>query len=152
MGRSVGFTTSAQRVIAALRAALKAESNRAGASRLIDILIIDDERNFSKAIDHPDYHVDLVRDCYSAIDLIESGKEYAFIFLDHDLGQDEDGKKLTIMPFVDYVGFCCFVDSKNFSETDFFIHTQNPVGRENIKRSLLRHDLTVMDTDAGLWQ
>lgn len=52
--------------------------------------------------------------------------------LDHDLGEDENGN---ILPTgYDLVKFIC---ENNFSINEIYIHTANPVGRENMYQTLL---------------
>lgn len=111
-------------------------------------LIIDDERDFPKAYDDFD-EVTVVRTAHEGIDLLEHNDEshYDLVFLDHDLGDNK-----TIMPFMDYIGFCCFFETKDLTNIQFIIHTQNPAGREKIKRVLDRWDLHYSHTDAGSWQ
>ena len=67
-----------------------------------------------------------------AITMVVSGKRWEAVSLDHDLGDyaDDGGDAIK---FVDWM-----VETQTFPSI-VYLHTSNPVGRDNMKRSLIRH-------------
>lgn len=86
-------------------------------------------------------YVDDLRDCpdgfvvartyYEAIHILES-REVAILTLDHDLGEDVDGKELP--NGYDLVKYFC---EHGLRADKIYIHTDNPVGRQNMYETLL---------------
>jgi hypothetical protein len=67
-----------------------------------------------------------------AIKMVESANKWDAVSLDHDLGDyAEDGGDA--IKFVDWM-----VMTGNLPAT-IYIHTSNPVGRDNMRRTLMRH-------------
>lgn len=99
-------------------------------------------------------YVDDLRDCPEGFVVARSFQEALYFFshyeiellsLDHDLGEDEKGN---ILPsgydLVKHIG------EYGLKADTIYIHTDNPVGRENMHSSLLsfkRHSLIDPDTD-----
>lgn len=79
-------------------------------------LVVDDERTF----DLPGWEVVHARTSKEAMSLIEEF-EWNAIFLDHDLGGADT--TISVARYMKEIGFNGLV----------YIHTQNPVGRKNLK-------------------
>ncbi|SDM15343.1 MULTISPECIES: cyclic-phosphate processing receiver domain-containing protein [Paenibacillus] len=86
-------------------------------------------------------YVDDLRDCpegfvvartyYEAIHILETRK-VAILTLDHDLGEDVDGKELP--NGYELVKYFC---EHGLRADKIYIHTDNPVGRQNMYETLL---------------
>lgn len=85
-------------------------------------VFLDDERE-------PPNGFILVRNIYECIEFLRSG-EVEILSLDHDLG---DGKK-TGYDLVKYM-----VEHNIYPSKAVYIHTMNPVGRENMYKTLVRY-------------
>ncbi|MET3209756.1 UNVERIFIED_CONTAM: hypothetical protein ABIC26_002703 [Paenibacillus sp. PvR008] len=91
--------------------------------------------------DKIDLYVDDLRDCpdgfvvartyYEAIHILETGS-VRILTLDHDLGEDVDGKELP--NGYDLVKYFC---ENGFRADKIYLHTDNPVGRKNMYETLL---------------
>lgn len=92
-------------------------------------------------MDKINLYVDDLRDCpegfvvartyYEAIHILES-QEFGILTLDHDLGEDTEGNELP--SGYDLVKYFC---EHGLSVDKIYIHTDNPVGRENMYKTLL---------------
>jgi len=95
-------------------------------------MFLDDERDLaSHMVDDPDWIV--VRSYSSAVEVFEKHGCPCYISFDHDLGGGKTGFNVAQW-IVD-----CDLDSRgNFIpyDFDFTLHSQNPVGRNNIKMLL----------------
>ncbi|SFD02263.1 hypothetical protein SAMN05443252_11415 [Bacillus sp. OV322] len=90
-------------------------------------------------------YVDDLRDCPEGFiiartvdEAINLCKQYKIhlLSLDHDLGEDECGLLLpTGYDFVKY--FCQHAIEEHFEVDKIYLHTDNPVGRENMLQTLL---------------
>lgn len=87
-------------------------------------LYVDDLR------DCPDGYT-LARTCSEAIKILES-REVNILTLDHDLGEDEEGKELP--NGYDLVKYFC---EHGLRVNKIYMHTDNPVGRNNMYETLL---------------
>lgn len=76
-----------------------------------------------------DFYV--ARDFYKAVQLIENNK-VDILSLDHDLGCDEQGSLLKTG--YDFVKWFCLA---GYKVDRIYIHTDNPVGRDNMYETLL---------------
>ncbi|KAF6565396.1 hypothetical protein G9G63_09570 [Paenibacillus sp. EKM202P] len=91
--------------------------------------------------DKIDLYVDDLRDCpdgfvvarsyYEAIHILET-KSVGILTLDHDLGEDIDGKELP--NGYDLVKYFC---EHGLRADKIYLHTDNPVGRKNMYETLL---------------
>ncbi|GAB6989434.1 cyclic-phosphate processing receiver domain-containing protein [Paenibacillus pini] len=91
--------------------------------------------------EHINLYVDDLRDCpdgfvvartYKEAIKILKNKEVNILTLDHDLGEDEEGKELP--NGYDLVKYFC---EHGLKVNKIYIHTDNPVGRKNMYETLL---------------
>ena len=95
-------------------------------------LFIDDER----------FPVDdswiIVRSSAEAIQVLKDLGMPSFISFDHDLGGDD-----TSINFINYMIGCLLDNNINLPEDfDYYVHSQNPVGKQNIEglmQSIIKH-------------
>ena len=90
-------------------------------------IFLDDER-FPSSKDEKDYTI--VRNYEDFVDLINTLGLPKYISFDHDLGENETGYDCAKF----LVEYC--LDNNKKPTFEFYVHSQNPVGRENIKRLL----------------
>ena len=95
-------------------------------------LIIDDERNF---IFPADDFIVYARSSEEALYLLESGEHFDEVWLDGDLGEDDD-----IAPVYHYIEHRAGFEHP-LPVGGYVIHTQNPVWRELLVRMFLRWGL-----------
>lgn len=112
-------------------------------------LFIDDERSPIDYIDdwNASANIDIwAKDSMSALRALKwwyglsDYPSFITIYFDHDLGEDD-----TTMPVVDWLAMSAFDGVVNPETVICIVHTQNPVGRDNIKSSLQRWGYRVMD-------
>lgn len=96
--------------------------------------IIDDERTFAEVPGLEAVYLRNSADACAQLTEMLQKKEEATLMLDHDLGEDD-----TIGPFVDILLEAAFNDPQVCDLFKIFVHTQNPVGADNIMRSLERY-------------
>lgn len=104
------------------------------------VLLIDDLRNFREGIEFrfrentADADVTIARTSAEALDILAEQNDWDEIWLDHDLGEP-NGQLDTIMPVVDYLSEKAFNDEP-VNVNWIFIHTSNPVGRDQMALTL----------------
>ena len=77
--------------------------------------------------------VSVARNYEEALNLLKKGELVNILSLDHDLGEDETGQLL--LSGYDLVKTIC---AEGFTHIQsIYIHTDNPVGRENMYQTLL---------------
>lgn len=101
-------------------------------------LFVDDIREPTFVKRWGEYYDTIARTSKQAIDVLEeyyaeNSNRQLVIYLDHDLGGDD-----TTMPVVMWLAEAAFDGRVNPERVSCIIHTQNPVGRENIKMTLKR--------------
>jgi len=99
-------------------------------------LFIDDERN--PPISWCDEPVKICRSSSEAISCISMHGIPDFISFDHDLGGED-----TAIKVINWLENSCIEHNLRFSESfEFYVHSQNPVGAENIQyrmQALIKH-------------
>lgn len=90
-------------------------------------IFLDDER-FPSAKDEKEYII--VRNYDEFVDLINKYGLPKYISFDRDLGENETGYDCAKF----LVEYC--LDNNKKPIFEFYVHSQNPVGKENIKRLL----------------
>lgn len=90
-------------------------------------IFLDDER-FPSSKDKKDYNI--VRNYEEFVDLINTFGLPKYISFDHDLGERETGYDCAKF----LVEYC--LDNNNKPNFEFYVHSQNPVGKENITKLL----------------
>lgn len=104
-----------------------------------NILLIDDLRHFRPEILDglpADSYIRICRTVESAMEVLHyDQRQWDQVWLDHDLGKDEDGETVEVIPVIDYierrVRFGHAIPVANY-----IIHTSNGVGAGNIARAL----------------
>ena len=91
-------------------------------------LFLDDER-IPTDYDFNGNNIFVVRDCESAVEIIEKLGVPEFIWFDHDLGPGQTGYDFAKW-FVNYVHINGVAFPEDF---DYIVISMNPVGRDNIK-------------------
>ena len=111
-------------------------------------VVVDDLRTFDS-----DEDIIYLRNAKDAIFFIFERFNKAYmdpitdLYLDHDLGYDEDMNKTTIMPVVDFLVFLAQTEKSWTIVHKIFVHSQNPVGVENVVRALRNYyDVTAIPT------
>lgn len=114
-------------------------------SMTIRILVIDDLRSFRENVE-PAGEVTYARTSQEALSILSEDIEgFQEIWFDHDLGE-VDGRIDSTMPIVDWLSEKAFNDEPY--NAHIFIHTSNPVGRQNINQSLTRWGYGTTHVDA----
>lgn len=91
-------------------------------------LFLDDER-FPPGEDISGWVI--CRTSAGAIDFVKTCGWPSFISFDHDLGGDD-----TAMTFVDWITTQVLDEGRANLPFDYFVHSQNPIGAENIQVKL----------------
>lgn len=100
------------------------------------VLVIDDLRVFIWP-DDPEVNVVYARTLYEGNCRLHE-QAWDEVWFDHDLGVDEDGNEIDIMPLVNQLDEeACLGAPVAIGQV--LICTDNGVGRENIRRALERH-------------
>lgn len=109
------------------------------------LLVIDDLRSF-----RDEYHRDEVvyaRTSKEGLTRLNSFDQLDELWLDHDLGM-VDGEVDSIMPVIDHLSFLAMNETP-FQVDQIFVHTSNPVGAEQMMRSLNRWGYRAVKVDAS---
>jgi hypothetical protein len=100
-------------------------------------LFLDDER------DPPDGVWTVARTFEEATAIVLDRGLPEYISFDHDLGVNSDGTLArTGADFARWIGDFALETDNNLGGFQWYVHSQNPIGRENIEaylRSLIRH-------------
>lgn len=95
-------------------------------------MFIDDIRDAKKY--YPDLDMVVVRDYYSACDYVNQNGLPVFVSFDHDLGDTSVDEK-TGYSFAKFL--IDYMFEHNIQEPfEYYVHSSNPVGRENIENYL----------------
>lgn len=103
------------------------------------ILLVDDLRNF---IQTPKEKTKLARTSKEALQILQHERCFHELWLDHDLGGND-----TTIPIVDYL---CELAFKNIPKqiNTIYVHTANPVGKQQIIDSLTHYGYKPIPIDA----
>jgi hypothetical protein len=108
---------------------------------VIDDLRMVKEELYSDWQDSGEVHV--IRNSSEALSFLDANTVHVDeLYLDHDLGI-VDGQEDTIMPVVDYLCEKAFNDTP-VSIGTIYVHTSNPVGGNQMKKSLERYGYRVV--------
>ncbi len=104
-----------------------------------NILLIDDLRVFRQEILDTlpdDSYIRICRTVESALEVLHyDQRKWDQVWLDHDLGKDESGEKVEVIPVIDYIERR-FHSGHDIPVSNYIIHTSNGVGAANIARAL----------------
>jgi len=109
------------------------------------VLVIDDLRSFRD--ERVEAEVTYARTSAEALEILNDGTSYDEIWFDHDLGMIDDDRVDSTMPVVDFLSEMSFNDTPYPVDT-VLVHTSNPVGRDNIIRSLSRWGYNIKSVPA----
>lgn len=100
------------------------------------ILLIDDEREFYPSLIE-NHDLTIFRNSSDAVTHLEDNpsKNWDEIWLDHDLGEEENGKVIDIRPVVELLEYRAFIGDPIAVET-IYVHTQNMVAHQMMIKAL----------------
>lgn len=117
----------------------------------LTVLLIDDLRSFNEKVQsiYSNAQIVVTRNSREALDYLKNNTlvEFDSIWLDHDLGIDDDFNKDTIMPIIDFLNEQAFIGSP-INVGTIYVHTSNPVGGSQMMTALQRYNYNAVRVSA----